>query len=48
MFVDLGMAPLCERFLTPAQFDGMELKLHLCVEWFLVQLHEQVAASELF
>ena len=43
-FVDLGMSPLCESFLTAAQRDAMEpyypLHVLLCDQCFLVQLRE--------
>jgi hypothetical protein len=43
-FVDLGMSPLCESFLSDEQLDSMEpyLPLHalVCGECFLVQLKE--------
>ena len=43
-FVDLGMSPLCESFLTGSQLDQMEayypLHVMVCDKCFLVQLQE--------
>lgn len=51
-FVDLGMSPLCESFLTPAQLDAMEpyFPLHalVCESCFLVQLKEYVSPESIF
>src|SRR5215470_7425954 len=51
-FVDLGMSPLCESFLTAEQLDSMEpyFPLHalVCGECFLVQLKEYVSPEHIF
>jgi len=51
-FVDLGMSPPCERFLTADQVDDMEpfypLRTLVCDTCFLVQLPEHVAPEEIF
>lgn len=51
-FVDLGISPPCESFLTADQLDGMEacFPLHpmTCEECFLVQLPEYVSPAEIF
>lgn len=51
-FVDLGMSPLCESFLTAQQLNAMEafypLAAYVCSECFLVQLQEYVAPQEIF
>jgi len=51
-FVDLGMSPLCESFLAPAQRDAMEryFPLHalVCGSCFLVQLKEYVSPEQIF
>ena len=51
-FVDLGMHPLCERFLTAEQTDAMEpfYPLHalVCDGCFLVQLKEYVKPEHIF
>jgi SAM-dependent methyltransferase len=51
-FVDLGMSPLCESFLTADQTNQMEpyFPLHalVCDECFLVQLQEYVKPEEIF
>jgi SAM-dependent methyltransferase len=51
-FVDLGMSPLCERFLTAEQLDSMEpyfpLHAFVCGECFLVQLKEYVSPEQIF
>ncbi len=51
-FVDLGMSPLCESFLTREQLDQMEpyYPLHalVCGTCFLVQLKEYVSPGEIF
>lgn len=51
-FVDLGMSPLCESFLTREQLDRMEpyYPLHalVCGTCFLVQLKEYVSPGEIF
>lgn len=51
-FVDLGMSPLCESYLTPAQLNQMEpfypLHVYVCDRCFLVQLLEYVSPSDIF
>jgi predicted TPR repeat methyltransferase len=51
-FVDLGMSPLCESFLTRSQLDQVEAyyPLHalVCGECFLVQLQEYVSPDHIF
>ncbi|MEW6581958.1 MAG: class I SAM-dependent methyltransferase [Actinomycetota bacterium] len=51
-FVDLGMSPPCESFLTADQLNRMEpfypLHVRTCGECFLVQLEEYVAPEEIF
>ncbi len=51
-FVDLGMSPLCESFLTADQLDQMEpyfpLHVLVCGECFLVQLQEYVKPELIF
>ena len=51
-FVDLGMSPLCESFLSAAQINQMEaffpLHVQVCATCFLVQLPEYVAPSDIF
>jgi SAM-dependent methyltransferase len=51
-FIDLGMSPLCESFLTAEQINQMELyyPLHalVCSECFLVQLQEYVKPERIF
>jgi SAM-dependent methyltransferase len=51
-FVDLGMSPLCESFLTADQLNGMEpfypLHVKVCDECFLVQLEQYVSAEHIF
>jgi hypothetical protein len=45
-FVDLGISPLCESFLSPNQLGAMEpyfpLRVGVCSDCFLVQLNEHV------
>jgi SAM-dependent methyltransferase len=52
IFVDLGMSPLCESFLTAEQLNQMEpfypLHVYVCEECFLVQLEEYVSPKEIF
>jgi len=52
LFVDLGMSPPCERFLTADQLDEMEpffpLYCFVCADCFLVQLKEYVTPEEIF
>ena len=51
-FVDLGMAPLCESYLTLDQLDQMEpfypLHVYVCELCFLVQLQEYVSPNYIF
>ena len=51
-FVDLGMSPLCESFLTAVQLNHMEpfypLHVLVCEECLLVQLGEYVSPAEIF
>jgi C-methyltransferase C-terminal domain/Putative zinc binding domain/Methyltransferase domain len=51
-FIDLGMSPLCESFLTREQLDDMEpyYPLHalVCGHCFLVQLKEYVSPGDIF
>jgi SAM-dependent methyltransferase len=51
-FVDLGMSPLCESFLTEDQLNVMEphypLAARVCRDCLLVQLQEYVAPKEIF
>ncbi len=51
-FVDLGMSPLCESYLTYEQLNHMEpfypLHVFVCDECFLVQLDEFVSPEEIF
>ena len=51
-FVDLGMSPLCESYLSAAQLDVMEpfypLHVRICDRCFLVQLPEYVAPEKIF
>jgi 2-polyprenyl-3-methyl-5-hydroxy-6-metoxy-1,4-benzoquinol methylase len=52
IFVDLGMSPLCESYLTPEQLNRMEafypLKVYVCSNCFLVQLEQYVNPQEIF
>jgi len=51
-FVDLGMSPLCESFISAEQLNVMEpfypLAAYVCSECFLVQLQEYVAPKDIF
>jgi hypothetical protein len=51
-FVDLGTSPLCQRHVTPANFNRAEavypLHVYVCDQCWLVQLPQYVAASEIF
>ncbi len=51
-FVDLGMSPLCESFLSVDQLNEMEpyypLHVYVCGKCFLVQLQEYVAPEDIF
>ncbi len=51
-FVDLGMSPLCESYLTAQQLNEMEpfypLHAYVCEACFLVQVQEYVAPERIF
>lgn len=51
-FVDLGMSPLCESYLSKDQLNQMEpffpLHVYVCQECFLVQLEQYVSAEHIF
>jgi 2-polyprenyl-3-methyl-5-hydroxy-6-metoxy-1,4-benzoquinol methylase len=51
-FVDLGMSPLCESYLSADQLNRMEpffpLHVYVCERCFLVQLEEFVSPEEIF
>jgi SAM-dependent methyltransferase len=51
-FVDLGMSPLCESYLTADQLNRMEpfypLHVKVCEECFLVQLEDYVSPEHIF
>ena len=51
-FVDLGMSPLCESYVSPEQLNKMEafypLHAFVCERCLLVQVGEFVAAEEIF
>jgi len=51
-FVDLGMSPLCESYLSADQIDRMEpfypLHVQVCDRCWLVQLEEYVSGEEIF
>jgi SAM-dependent methyltransferase len=51
-FVDLGMHPLCESYVTAEQLNEMEpfypLHVFVCERCFLVQLQEYVSPSDIF
>src|SRR5258705_421100 len=51
-FVDLGMSPLCETYLSLAQLNQMEpfypLHVRVCAQCYLVQLEEFVNAENIF
>lgn len=51
-FVDLGMSPLCESYLTAEHLNEMEpffpLHVQVCSECFLVQLPEYVGPESIF
>jgi 2-polyprenyl-3-methyl-5-hydroxy-6-metoxy-1,4-benzoquinol methylase len=51
-FVDLGMSPLCESYLSAEQLNQMEpffpLHVYVCERCFLVQLEEFVSPAEIF
>lgn len=50
--VDLGMSPLCQRHITPAEKNEMEpffpLHAFICEQCWLMQLEEFVTPSEIF
>ena len=52
VFLDLGMSPLCESFLSADQLDSMEpfypLKAYVCQQCLLVQLSEYVKPEAIF
>jgi hypothetical protein len=52
VFVDLGMSPLCESYLSADQLNQMEafypLRVMVCERCFLVQLGEYVSAESIF
>ncbi|HEX5446529.1 MAG TPA: SAM-dependent methyltransferase, partial [Pirellulales bacterium] len=52
VFVDLGMSPLCESFLSAEQLDGAErfypLCVYVCDRCLLVQLPQYVNATDIF
>lgn len=51
-FVDLGMSPLCESYLSSEQLNQMEpfypLHVHVCHNCFLVQLESYVSPEHIF
>jgi SAM-dependent methyltransferase len=51
-FVDLGMSPLCESYISPEQLNQMEpfypLHVWVCDRCFLVQLESYVSAEHIF
>src|SRR5690606_37670154 len=51
-FVDLGMSPLCESYLSQEQLNEMEafypLHVYVCGRCYLVQLQEYVSGEEIF
>ncbi len=51
-FVDLGMSPLCESYVSRDELDRMErfypLHAYVCAKCFLVQLEEFVSPEEIF
>jgi len=51
-FVDLGMSPLCESYLTADQLNRMEpfypLHVKVCEQCYLVQLEEYVSPEHIF
>jgi SAM-dependent methyltransferase len=52
VFVDLGMSPLCETYLTAEELNRMEpfypLRVWVCDHCFLVQLQEYVSAESIY
>lgn len=51
-FVDLGMSPLCESYVSPEQLNQMEpfypLHVYVCDNCFLVQLEAYVSPEHIF
>lgn len=51
-FVDLGMHPLCESYVSEDKLNVMEpfypLHVYVCEQCFLVQLHEYVSPADIF
>jgi SAM-dependent methyltransferase len=51
-FIDLGMSPLCESYLSAAQLNAMEpfypLHAYVCTDCWLVQLQEYVSGEAIF
>src|SRR5438093_662104 len=51
-FLDLGMSPLCENFLTEHELNAMEpfypLHVYVCDNCWLVQLQEYVEPRAIF
>ena len=51
-FVDLGMSPLCESYVTREQLNQVErfypLHVQVCDQCFLVQLEQYVSAEDIF
>src|SRR3989304_10353388 len=52
IFVDLGMSPLCESYVSSENLNRMEpfypLRVYVCGECYLVQLEEFVHPKEIF
>ena len=52
VFVDLGMSPLCESYISASRLNCMEpfypLLVFVCEQCFLVQLQEYVGPAEIF
>ena len=51
-FVDLGMSPLCESYVSSEQLNAVErfypLHVYVCENCFLVQLQQYVSAEDIF
>ncbi|HEV2454869.1 MAG TPA: class I SAM-dependent methyltransferase [Verrucomicrobiae bacterium] len=51
-FVDLGMSPLCESYVSQAQLNQMEpfypLHVRVCAQCYLVQLQQYVSPEHIF
>lgn len=51
-FVDLGMSPLCESYVSREKLNSMEafypLHVYVCDQCFLVQLEEYVSPTDIF